>query len=400
MKRKIEIKAEPHRGQRTVHNHPARFKILRAGRRWGKTRLGVMECFDAASKGGRSWWVSPTYKTGEVGWRPLRTIASKIPDAAISRSDRMITLPSGGSVTVRSADNPDSLRGDSLDFVVLDECAFMLEDAWREALRPALADRKGKALFISTPKGRNWFFNLWNQAQDLPEWASFHFTSYDNPFIDNAEIDAARMTLPETTFMQEFLAEFVEDAGLVFRRVTASIADTWQESAQATGNYIFGVDWARSNDWTVITVLDVTTGSIVHVDRFNQIEYSLQLRRLQALVDRFRPDTIIAETNSMGGPLVEALQRMDLPVRPFTTTNATKATIIDSLALAFERGDIRIPNYAPLLAELQAFEMDKSPSGLMRYGAPEGFHDDCVMSLALAWQGREQSGSLLLFGGR
>ena len=400
MKRKIEIKAEPHRGQRTVHNHPARFKILRAGRRWGKTRLGVMECLDAASKGGRSWWVSPTYKTGEVGWRPLRTIASKIPDATISRSDRMITLPSGGSVTVRSADNPDSLRGDSLDFVVLDECAFMLEDAWREALRPALADRKGKALFISTPKGRNWFFNLWNQAQDLPEWASFHFTSYDNPFIDNAEIDAARMTLPETTFMQEFLAEFVEDAGLVFRRVTASIADTWQESAQTTGSYIFGVDWARSNDWTVITVLDVTTGSVVHVDRFNQIEYSLQLRRLQALVDRFRPDTIIAETNSMGGPLVEALQRMDLPVRPFTTTNATKATIIDSLALAFERGDIRIPNYAPLLAELQAFEMDKSPSGLMRYGAPEGFHDDCVMSLALAWQGRDQSGSLLLFGGR
>ena len=99
----------------------------------------------------------------------------------------------------------------------------------------------------------------------------------------------------------------------------------------------------------------------------------------------------------MGGPLVEALQRMDLPVQPFTTTNATKASIVDALALAFERGDIRIPNDATLIAELQAFELDKLPSGLIRYAAPAGFHDDCVMSLALAWSGVGNGQSLLLW---
>lgn len=397
MKPAVVIEAQPHSGQATVHRNGARFKVLRAGRRWGKTRLGVMECLDVASKGGRAWWVSPTYKTGEVGWRPLRTLASRIPGAQIRRSDRMVTLPTGGAVTVRSADNPDSLRGESLDYVVMDECAFMQEDAWTEALRPALADRKGRALFISTPKGRNWFYTTWTHAQSSEDWAAFHFTSYDNPYIDNAEIDAARSLLPEQTFLQEFLAEFVEDAGLVFRRVPAAVADTWQDEAQDGAQYVFGVDWARSGDWTVITVVDITSGSVVHLDRFNQVEYSLQLRRLQALYDRFQPSTIIAEANSMGGPLVEALQRMDLPVQPFTTTNATKASIVDALALAFERGDIRIPNDATLIAELQAFEMDKLPSGLIRYAAPEGLHDDCVMSLALAWAGVSTGQSLLLW---
>jgi len=118
-------RVKPHAGQKEVHRSSARFKVLSAGRRWGKTRLGVNECVSVANEGGRAWWVSPSYKTSEVGWRPLRQMCARIPGVEIRLGDRMVNFPGGGSVAVRSADKPDSLRGEGLDFVVMDECAFM-----------------------------------------------------------------------------------------------------------------------------------------------------------------------------------------------------------------------------------------------------------------------------------
>jgi len=145
------------------------------------------------------------------------------------------------------------------------------------------------------------------------------------------------------------------------------------------------VDWAKHTDFTVVTVMDITTKSMAYMDRFNQIDYALQTERLKALAEQYQPTVIIAERNAMGEPLIEQLQRDGLPVRAFTTTNATKAAIIDALALAFERGDISILADPVLVGELQAYEATQLPSGMLRYSAPEGIHDDCVMSLALAW---------------
>jgi phage terminase large subunit-like protein len=123
------------------------------------------------------------------------------------------------------------------------------------------------------------------------------------------------------------------------------------------------------------------------MDRFNQIDYHIQAGRIQAMADRFRPDAIVAETNSIGIPMIEQLQRLGLPIVPFTTTNASKQIAIDSLALAFERGQLRIIPDPVLMAELEAFTMEKLPSGMLRYSAPSGGHDDTVMSLAFAWHG-------------
>ena len=388
-----------HDGQMKVWRHPARFQVMACGRRFGKSRLGALMCISMAAQGKRAWWIAPSYPMAAIGWRMLKRLALQIPGVAVREMDRQIALPSGGSVQVRSADNPDSLRGDGLDFVVLDECAFIKEDAWMEALRPALADRQGRALFISTPKGRNWFWRLWQHADDA-EWQAWRFTSYDNPYIKASEIDAARRSLPERVFQQEFMAEFLEDGGGVFRRVLDAVLAAPQEKAQNGHEYVIGVDWGKSSDFTVLTVVDATTGEVCCMDRFNQIDYAVQVGRLQALTERFNPYSVIVERNSIGEPLIEQLVRMGLPVQPFQTTNATKAQAIDALSLAFERGEIRIIDDAMLIAELQAYEMERLPSGLLRYSAPDGMHDDCVMSLALAWQGREQSGSLLLFGGR
>lgn len=388
MTRKVTIDASLHPGQVQVHNHPSRFKVLDCGRRWGKTRLGVMECMGAAVVGKRAWWVAPSYKMSEVGWRPLRRLAAQIPGAEVRKVDRQVILPGGGEVSVRSADNPDSLRGEGIDYVVLDECAFMAEMAWSEALRPALADRLGKALFISTPKGRNWFWYLWQRGQDGgDEWHSWRFTSYDNPHIADSEIDAAKATLPDRVFRQEFLAEFIDDAGGVFRGVVAAATAKHQDGRQPGHDYCIGVDWGKHNDFTVLSVIDMTAKELCYLDRFNQIDYALQTGRLKALASRFQPVTIIAESNAMGEPIIEQLQRDSLPVQPFKTTNATKTAVIDALAMAFEQGAIKIVADDVLVNELQAYEMERLPSGMLRYSAPEGLHDDCVMSLALAWHG-------------
>jgi len=396
----IRIDARPHPGQEEVHKSSARFKLLACGRRkrWGKTRLGVNECLDVAAKGGRAWWVAPSYKMSEVGWRPLRQIGTRI-GAEIRKVDRQVILPGGGSVSVRSADNPDSLRGEGLDFVVVDECAFVPEAAWNEALRPALSDRLGKAMFISTPKGRNWFWRMWQRGQDSDhdDWMSWQFPTSDNPFIAPSEIEAARMGLPERVFQQEYLALFLDDAGGVFRRVMDAATAKEQEPVPGR-QYAMGVDWGKSNDFTWLTVMDVADKRMVYQDRFNQIDYAVQRGRLQALHERYKCDVIMAESNSMGEPIIEQLQRDGLPVRGFATTNATKAAIIEALALAFEQGAITILNDPTLIGELQAYEMARLPSGMVRYSAPEGMHDDGVMSLALAWSAVADSGPLLLWG--
>lgn len=312
----------------------------------------------------------------------IRKLAVQVPGAQVRESDRRIEFPGGGWLQVKSAHDPDSLRGEGLDFVAFDECAFAPERAWLEALRPSLADRQGSAMFISTPKGRNWFWQAWLRGQgEDADWQSWQFPTASNPYIAGVEIDAAQRSLPARIFQQEFLAAFLEDAGAVFRRVTDAI----REPQPASGRVVFGVDWGKHSDFTVIVAVDPVTGQQVGLDRFNQIDYAVQRQRLMAMAQRYKPEMIIAESNAMGEPIIEQLQRDNLPVHGFQTTNQSKAMIIESLALAFEQGEIGIQGEPVLINELQAYELDRLPSGLIRYNAPDGMHDDCVIALALAW---------------
>ena len=383
----IVIDARPHPGQAAVHDHPARWKVLAAGRRWGKTRLGVHECLDYASQGKRAWWVAPNYKMSEVGWRPLRRMGAKI-GAEVRKVDRQIVLPNGGEVTVRSADNPDTLRGEGLDFVVLDECAFVPEAAWNEALRPSLSDRQGRAMFISTPKGQNWFYRAWVKGQEGgEEWQSWKLPTADNPYIEPAEIEAARRNLPERIFNQEYLAIFLDDAGGVFRRVMEAATAEKLDAPQEGRQYIAGVDVATMVDFTVVSVFDVESREQVYLDRFNRVDYDTLEDRLHAIYKRFNLSSMTVEINSIGRSVVEALIARGMTIIPFQTTNATKQAAIQSLQSAFEHGDIRILNDPVQIGELQAFEGRQTPNGAWRYEAPEGMHDDRVMAMALAWNG-------------
>ena len=368
------------------------------GRRFGKTETGKILTIERALAGRVCWWISPTYRMADDVWRGLKAALDGA-IAAKSEQMRRLDLPGGGVIVVRSGHDPDALRGAGLDLAVLDEAAYLHPDVWRAAIRPALADRHGEALFLSTPNGRNWFWSLYMHGQktDQPQWQSWRFPTRANPLIDPAEIEAARDTMPERVFRQEYAAEFLADTGSVFRRVEQAATSAAEDGPQVGARYVFGVDWARDRDFTVIAVLDVGARRLVALDRFNGIGWGLQRGRLAALADRWGPEAIWAEANSIGGPNIEALQAEGLPVIAFTMTGSSKGPLIEALALALERGELAILPEPVLIGELQAYGLERLPSGRFRYGAPPGEHDDTVIALALAWHGATSGGTRISF---
>ncbi len=377
--------------------HPARFRVVACGRRWGKTELGKVALLDAARQGGLGWWIAPTYGLADAVWRSLKATLEGV---WVEKNEqmRLVILPGGGAIQVRSGHEPDALRGAGLDLAVLDEAAFMLEEVWTGAIRPALSDRRGRALFLSTPNGLNWFYRLYLLGLDplQPDWASFRHPTRDNPLIAPEEIDAARLELPDRWFRQEYEAEFVEDAGQVFRNIDA-ICTARPGEPEPGRRYVCGIDWGRVDDYTAFAVFDVAARRLVALERFHQIGWAMQRDRLRTLCDRWQPDVIWAEANSIGSVNIEALQAHGLPVRPFQTTARSKGPLVEALALAMERGEVTLLDDPVLRGELNAYAMERLPSGTYRYGAPPGMHDDTVIAVALGWMGVRHAGGALSF---
>lgn len=374
-----------------IAKHPAKVKFLSMGRRWGKTVLGGSVGLACAARGAKVGWVVPTYRNGRPLWRWAEQTAAPLRRhrmVKINRADRLIEFSSGGFLGVYSADSPDSIRGDAFHILIVDEAARIPEEMWQAVLQPTLADFNGRAMLISTPRGRDWFWREWTIGkQDGRYQASWTAPSYSNP---NPNIQQAyrlaKTKVSDRTFRQEWDAEFIEWEGAVFRLVEARSVVRPVERAEPYHQYVAGLDWGKYGDFTVLNVIDVTTGRNVWKDRFNTIDYEVQLTRIVGAHKRFRFRKILVETNAMGDPLLERCQRLELPVEGVTTTNASKALWVDDLSLALETDALELLDDPIQKDELVAFEGTKLPSGLIRYAAPEGMHDDCVMSLMLAWQ--------------
>ncbi len=389
-----------HAGQQAILRNATRFNAVACGRRFGKTTLGLALAHFGAphAPGGLSQgldvgWFAPQYKLLDEAWRSAKGFLRDY----IARSDsqqRRLEMRNGAALDFWTLEDPDSGRGRKYGLVIVDEAAMArhLEQAWNAAIRPTLTDLKGGAWFFSTPKGRNFFWQLYQRgAERRTGWTAHHAPSSSNPHLQASELEDARQSLPERIFAQEYLAQFLEDGGGVFRRVTASVdhellarLDTSHDTGDGRA-FVIGIDWGRHQDFTVFTVLDARDRAVVAIDRFTQIEYAVQIGRLKALRKRFPHAAVVAEANSIGGPLIEQLRRDGVPVTAFQTTQASKAKIIEGLAVAFEQGEIRIPPVQWLIDELMAFDQERTAGGLMRYGAPSGGHDDGVMSLAIAW---------------
>lgn len=377
-----------HQGQAKIEQGLRRFNVLACGRRFGKDIYMMTKLIQPALEGYPVAWGAPTYKMLTENWRAVNAIVSPVV-AERDKQERRLVLLTGGIIDFWSLDNPDMMRGRKYKRFVANEAGFVpdLMDTWNFVARATLADLKGDAFIGGTPKGMNGFWQMYMRGMDegQPAWACWQMSSYENPYVPKSEIDDMVATMPERTGQQEIFAQFLDDAGGVFRRVNQAATAETLDAAQPDRQYVIGVDWGQQEDFTVCTVLDVGNHAVVCVDRYKDIDYTVQSNRLKALCGRFHPDAVIAELNSIGQPIIERLRREGMPIQPFTTTNASKTEAIDALALAFEQSAITIPNNPVLIGELQAYQMERLPSGLRRFGAPEGMHDDCVMSLALAW---------------
>lgn len=206
--------------QKRILDDGARFKVLRCGRRWGKTVTGTIASIAGhgvgrsrigAINGGVVWWVTPVARQANKYWRYAKAVTENV-RLDKNEKDREIYLPGGGILGVRSADDPDTLRGEGLDGVVMDEAAFMQKRVWTNVVRPALSDKGGWAIFPTTPNGFNWFKDLCDNYKDRRGWGFWQLPTSSNPLIPQSEIDAARIDLGELDFRQEYNAEFVRDA--------------------------------------------------------------------------------------------------------------------------------------------------------------------------------------------
>lgn len=394
---------KPHRGgQRAIYRHPARFHVVSCGRRWGKTSFGEVVAAETLFKYNLDvWWVAPTYKMSSDIWRAFKATFGHLAEYA-DGSERKMGFANGAAITMWSADAAETMRGGAPGVAIIDEAAMIRNggDMWHGVIRPALSDYQGRALFLSTPKGHNWFWELFNMGHDplFPMYKSWSFPSAYNPtlrFIQH-EVDEARMTLPERFYRQEYLAEFIPDAGGVFRGVadvsTLDVCEPYE------GDFCMGVDWGKENDFTVISVFDRHNKKQVDIDRFNKIDWVFQRGRLVTMIEKWQPRVIWAEVNSIGGPNVEALQREGYPVQAFVTSSTTKGPLIEALSLAIERKDVGLLNDRVQIAELQAYQLERRSDGKFKYNAPDGGHDDTVIATALAWYGIVNTPSVLIDG--
>lgn len=375
--------------QRQVVAESARFNVVCVGRRAGKTALGVDRCADSDALAYPVGWFSPSYKLMLEVWREVVRLFAPI-IARQNATERRLEFTTGGVLEFWSLDNPQAGRGRKYKRVIVDEAAFVpaLMDAWNYAIRPTLADLAGDAWILSTPKGRNGFWQMWQMGQDdvRADWRSWQMASDVNPLIPRDELAEMRRSLPERVAMQELDAMFLEDAGGVFRRVMEAATATALEGPQEGRSYIAGVDIADAADFTVISILDASSREQVYIDRFNRVGYEALGDRLHAAYQRFGVQTMVIEDNSVGQPVIDRLQGRGMNIVPFHTSAATKMPLIQSLQSAFEHGELQIIPDPVQVAELQAYEGKRTAAGFS-YSAPSGLHDDCVMALAFAWYG-------------
>jgi predicted phage terminase large subunit-like protein len=380
--------------QQEVYKDPTRFKVIAAGRRCGKSRLAATTLLIEGLKcpaGSAVLYVAPTQgQARQIIWHVLMELGREI--IASSHVNNMdITLINGATIYVRGADRPDTLRGVSLTYAVLDEVADIKPEAWEQVIRAALSDKKGRALFIGTPKGRNWFYDLFKlgQSEDDNDWKSWHFTTKDNPLIDPSEIEAAKKTMSSFSFKQEYMASFDNAGSDIFK-------EEWLKYGEEPdyGSYYIACDLAgfeevakqaanskKRLDQTAIAIVKVTEDGKWFVKKIDYGRWDIRetaVRILMAIRD-YRPLAVGIEKGALKNavlPYLSDLMRKNnvySHIVDLTHGNRKKADrIIWSLQGRFEHGRIILNNEE---------EWDEFIDQLLMFPA-KGVHDDLPDALS------------------
>lgn len=366
---------ELHINQQKVVDGHKRFSVLSCGRRFGKSALAVNLLAETSLSGMPAGYFTPTYKLLDGTYNEC--LHALEPIIARKNDHQFIELITGGRIDFWSLENEMAGRSRRYKRVIIDEAAFVksLWLRWTEAIRPTLTDFKGDGFIMSTPKGKNDFHRMWQKGRSNdPGWVSWQMSTYDNPYIDPNELDDAKADLPELTFSQEYMAEFNENVANPFGAIFIQQCTYPMSNEPAV---CYGIDLAKSYDYTVIIGLD-NNGTVCHFDRF-QDDWRTTKQRIKNLPKA----AILMDSTGVGDPIFEDLQAEGLDVTGFKFSSTSKQQLMTGLQGAIQQRKIAFPEGA-ITAELNIFEYEFSSTGV-KYSAPSGFHDDCVMALALAW---------------
>jgi hypothetical protein len=355
--------------------------------------------------------VAPTYDQANILFTTCERLARMNPELAgfvqTRRSPYAELVVHDGRIMFRtSGTDGRTLRGHAADRIIVDEAAFVLGGVLDEVIGPMLADREGQLIMVSTPWGRNHFWKAFVTGQDPTEaeHASFCFPTWANPYVAPAYIERQRADLPARAFQVEYGAEFIDDVSSVFphEMIQAAIGEP---SLDQRGPIAVGVDWARYGDYTVaLAVTCQPPFQVVDFVRFQGLPWTTQIERVAAFIGKHQAKVVLTDQTAVGDPLLEQLraklyeEHISSDVRGLVFTNASKRELIDTLAIAFSKGEVRIPPDPDLIRELEYYEYEMTPAGAVKMNARVGYHDDLVIALALAVFSAEHSVSTLAIG--
>lgn len=392
----------PEKHQLPVLKNPARFKTLVWHRKARKTTLAINELFRWANAiKGTYWYVAPLLNQAKkIIWQDPEMAAKYCPPEIWDKrnnSELFITFPNGSIVYIMGADNPDSLRGPNPRGVVLDEFDDMKMDVWSGIVQPIMtANPNAWTWFVGTPKGRRGLFKMAQYAQAAmaeeamggkkSEWFFSLLKASDSGIISKEGLEEAKKTTTEDFYKQEYECEFLEGAGSFFKGVDYCVWDAKGDDAviRPDKKYKLGIDWAKINDYTVITPIDLTSFKVLKPERFNQIDYNLQKARAEASYLRHNKARVTMDHTGVGVPIFDDLVIKIPRLEPFDFTEQSRKDLLTNLQILIEERKIRIPDDEVLLNELKSVQYQLTDRGKIRISVPDGQHDDCVMSLALA----------------
>jgi len=368
--------------------------VLVWNRRSGKDKT----CFNfmvkkAFERVGTYFYFLPSYSQGKkVIWDNIDSDGFKmldhIPKEVIRKTNATelkIELINGSVIQLIGADEfKKSGVGTNPIGVVFSEYSITTPEAW-SFVSPILAVNGGWAVFNFTPRGMNHGWQILQQAQGNDKWFTQVLTVDDTHVLTEEGLEEEKKNNPQDIFEQEYYCKFIEGAGAFFRRISDNLYDGVEEKPNPRHRYQIGVDLAKTQDYTVVTVFDLMTFRVVLQDRFNQLDWNLQKSKIEATYLRYFKPLIVMDSTGVGDPIFDDLCKRNMNVYSYKFTEGSRRDLLVNLQLLLEQDKIKLPEtYAILQSELRSFQYALSDSGRIKIQVPDGLHDDTVFSLALA----------------
>jgi hypothetical protein len=385
---------KPHQDQKRVIDSIIKgdefYHVLVVGRQWGKTLMSInlLMYYGLNNNNSKILWVSPVFsQCGKVFQQIYQALQPAGLIKSANKSEFIIQLINGTTIYFKSSERPETIRGLSINYAFLDEAQDIKDLAWKQSILPTLSAAGKKCIISGTPKRKTFFYDIFmlGKSNDHPNHKSYHGSSVDSPYISKDFIEEQKRTLPPKIFKQEFLAEWQDNEGSVFQGLDrVCINEMWPDRNQS--KVYAGLDIGNKGDYSVLTIID-ELGRVLYMWRDNRIEYSQIVDKVAEVCRHYKVRDLLVEVNGVGDPIFEMIKKKYSRTSPLFQTNQTKENIIRRLMGDIQDTTLELPslNLFPALAEeLEIFEYEVLPSGKIRYTHPQGFHDDCVLSLAIA----------------